>query len=223
MRDLINTIKEKINKHHQLKHSFYKYWNAGKLNKEVLQEYSKQYFHHVEAFPRCISAIHSNCKNLQNRQVLLGNLLEEENIKNSHPDLWLQFANGLDVSVSEIKKCQLYTETKSLIDEFLALAKNSYAAGLGALFAYESQVPEVAASKIKGLAEFYNIADEKIIEFFTVHLEADEWHSAEIADLIKKLDTKEAQQEAVEGAEKLSKLMWNFLSGVERETKHLLN
>ena len=74
----INILKEAVKPYHLLQHPFYQKWNKGVLNKKVLQEYSKQYFHHVEAFPRCISAIHSNCTELENRLILLGNLMEEE-------------------------------------------------------------------------------------------------------------------------------------------------
>jgi pyrroloquinoline-quinone synthase len=110
----------------------------------VLQEYSKQYFHHVDTFPRCISAIHSNCENLKNRQILLGNLIEEEANENSHPDLWLQFANGLGVNSNDVRNAKLNQETEDLITGFLALTKDSYAKGLGALYAYEYQIPEIA-------------------------------------------------------------------------------
>ena len=50
--DFLNTIERKIEKHHLLNHSFYKAWNAGELNKSVIQEYAAQYFKHVSAFPR---------------------------------------------------------------------------------------------------------------------------------------------------------------------------
>ncbi|MFQ3307459.1 MAG: pyrroloquinoline-quinone synthase [Candidatus Midichloriaceae bacterium] len=221
MNDFVHTLKKSINPFHLLKHPFYKDWNAGKLNLEVLQEYSKQYFHHVDAFPRCISSIHSNCTDLKNRQVLLGNLLEEEDKENSHPDLWLKFAKGLNISEEEVKNVDLNKETEGLINDFLAISRSSYASGLGALYAYEYQMPEVAKSKIKGLKAFYNITNKDTTEFFTVHIEADEWHSEECLDLLKKLNSKEEQDAAIEGATKLAKLMWKFLDGVERETKHL--
>ncbi|WP_010597846.1 iron-containing redox enzyme family protein [Rickettsiella massiliensis] len=59
-----------------------------------------QYYHHVEAFPRYLSATHSNCLSAAAREVLLDNLNDEEgsNGRESHPDLWLQFAKGLGLS-----------------------------------------------------------------------------------------------------------------------------
>lgn len=72
MSDFTSILLKTIEPFHLSNHCFYKKWNQGKLNRRVLQEYSKQYFHHVDTFPRCISAIHSNCENLKNRQILLG-------------------------------------------------------------------------------------------------------------------------------------------------------
>jgi pyrroloquinoline-quinone synthase len=221
MSDFTSILLKTIKPFHLLNHCFYKKWNQGKLNRRVLQEYSKQYFHHVDTFPRCISAIHSNCENLKNRQILLGNLIEEEANENSHPDLWLQFANGLGVNSNDVRNAKLNQETEDLITGFLALTKDSYAKGLGALYAYEYQIPEIAKSKIIGLSKFYGINDSQTIKFFEVHIDADEWHSQECFDLLKKLSSSEEKEVAIYGAKQLSKLMWNFLTGIDKATIHL--
>ena len=53
-----------------LKHKFYQLWSQGKLNKTILADYAEQYYKHVEAFPRYISLIHSQCENLADRHTL---------------------------------------------------------------------------------------------------------------------------------------------------------
>ena len=63
----------------------------------------------------------------------------------------------------------LNAETEALIDTFRSLSRRSYAAGLGALYAYESQFPGVAGAKIEGLIDRYGIADEETLRFFRVH------------------------------------------------------
>ena len=82
------TIQQDIAPFHLLKHNFYQKWSEGKLKIEELQEYSCQYFHHVSAFPRYISTIHSMCADINNRQVLLDNLVDEEKGSENHPELW---------------------------------------------------------------------------------------------------------------------------------------
>lgn len=178
---MINLLNQELDKMHLLKHPFYQAWSEGKLSLEVLQQYAKQYYNQVKNFPRYISKIHSECEDITSRQVLLGNLIEEENGEENHPELWLRFAEGLGVKREDVEGSELQYETKALVDGFFKLADESYAKGLGALYSYERQVPEVAKSKIDGLEKFYGITGEAALKFFNVHVTADEWHSEECA------------------------------------------
>src|SRR5439155_20979030 len=64
-----------------LKHPFYQAWTEGRLTLETLRAYARQYFHHVEAFPRAVSAVHSICPDRNGRRMLAENLAEEEGIE----------------------------------------------------------------------------------------------------------------------------------------------
>lgn len=59
-----------------LAHPFYQAWEEGVLSKDALRAYAKQYFHHVEAFPRAVSAVHANCPHAAGRRLLAENLAE---------------------------------------------------------------------------------------------------------------------------------------------------
>ena len=62
---------KKLDKYHLLKHPFYQiYWNEGKLNREIIKDYAEQYYQHVKAFPRYISATHSICEDIEKRRIL---------------------------------------------------------------------------------------------------------------------------------------------------------
>ena len=214
----LTELNQQLDAKHILKHEFYfYYWTEGKLEKEHLGFYATQYFHHVDAFPRYLSATHANCDHLPTRQVLLDNLIDEERGAENHPELWLRFAEAVGQSRDSVTNAALLPETKALVDTFMSLAKSSYAEGLGALYAYERQVPEVAKSKIAGLKEHYGIDAEAAIKFFKVHIEADEWHAAETAALMENLSPVEKKQ-ASAAANKAATVLWNFLSGVQRET-----
>ena len=76
------------------------------------------------------------------------------------PRLWMMFAGGLGENEESVRGQALNPETQALIDTFRKLSRQSYAAGLGALYAYESQFPGVASAKIEGLIDRYGIADE---------------------------------------------------------------
>jgi pyrroloquinoline-quinone synthase len=44
-----------------LNHPLYRAWTDGSLPIETLRHYARQYFHHVDAFPRAVSAVYSAC------------------------------------------------------------------------------------------------------------------------------------------------------------------
>jgi pyrroloquinoline-quinone synthase len=200
-----------------LKHPFYQAWTEGRLPLDTLRAYARQYFHHVEAFPRAVSAVHSACPERDGRRMLAENLAEEEGIeagKQDHATLWLMFAGGLGESEEAVRAQELNPETQALIDTFRTLSRRSYAAGLGALYAYESQFPGVASAKIEGLIDRYGIDREETLRFFRVHESADVEHSSVCRALLDRLP-EEQKAEALTAAEELAGALWNFLSGVE--------
>lgn len=210
---MLTKLHIELDKLHLLNHPFYKAWEMGTLSKEVLQQYAAEYYSHVAAFPRYISGIHFHCEEIEDRQILLGNLREEEEGEKNHPELWKRFAEGLNVPRGTLNTYPKTKEAQKLVDGFFDLVKQGYAWGLGALYAYERQTPAVAKSKIDGLKKFYDVKDEKSLEFFTVHMGVDEWHSDECAKLIEKLPEKQ-QQQAQQGAIAGAKLLWGFLDGM---------
>jgi pyrroloquinoline-quinone synthase len=149
--------------------------------------------------------------------MLAENLAEEEGLdagKQDHASLWLMFACGLGESEHAVRAQALNAETHALIDTFRKLSRRSYAAGLGALYAYESQFPGVASAKIEGLIDRYGISDEATLRFFRVHESADVEHSSVCRALLDRLPEAE-RSEAIAAGEELAGALWNFLSGVE--------
>jgi pyrroloquinoline-quinone synthase len=210
-------IDSKVAERAMLKHPFYQAWTEGRLPLETLRAYARQYFHHVEAFPRAVSAVHSACEDRDGRRMLAENLAEEEGLdasKQDHASLWLLFACGLGESEVDVRAQMLNVETQALIDTFRKLSRRSYASGLGALYAYEIQFPAVAAAKIEGLIDRYGIKDEETLRFFRVHESADVEHSAVCRELLDRLP-EDQRAEAIAAGEELAGALWNFLSGVE--------
>lgn len=210
-------IDSKVSERAMLSHPFYQAWTEGRLSIDTLRAYARQYFHHVEAFPQAVSAVHSACPDRDGRRMLAENLAEEEGIetgKQDHATLWMMFACGLGEDEAAVKTQKLNGETRALIDTFRRLSRKSYAAGLGALYAYESQFPGVATAKIEGLVERYDIDAEETLRFFAVHATADVEHSAVCRDLLDRLSEGE-RDEAIAAGEELAGALWNFLSGVE--------
>jgi len=202
---------QNLSKFHVLKHPYYQAWNDGTLSLDSLKLYARQYYHHVDAFPRYVSSAHSMCTDQEQRQLLLENLIDEERGPENHPELWLRFAEGLGQKRNEIFAEKLLPETKDLIDSFFENCRSSGPEALGALFAYEHQIPEVAKTKIKGLIENYQITDEATLKFFQVHEKADEYHTEALCKIMDKMTTAE-QEKAKVASEKMAEKIWNHPS-----------
>lgn len=211
----MHILDQVVSQNHLLKHPFYQRWMNGTLTQGELKSYVQNYYPHVLAFPQYVSATHANCDDAATRKALLENLIEEEHGENNHPELWLRFGESLGLSRDEITGYEPIEEAKELVTTFKSLSQKNYASGIGALYAYESQVPQVAEQKIDGLKRLYDVTDEKGLEFFNVHLKADEYHAQSEKDAYEKLDTKD-QVQALEAASVATKALWNFLSGLDR-------
>lgn len=209
-------INKAIGEFAMLSHPFYQLWAEGKLSQATLAEYAKQYYAHVKAFPTYVSAVHSRCDDLQVRQMLLENLIEEERGAENHPELWLRFAEGLGVSRDEVRKAELLPSTTDTVARLKALTANEdYRLGVASLYAYESQIPEVAATKRSGLKDFYGIDDARAVSFFTAHEAADQVHrQIEMKILSDGCDTDESRAQTIVAAREAARSLWDFLSGV---------
>ena len=209
----LNELNNRLDKLHLLNHPFYVAWEQGELTQEILQDYAEQYYQHIKAFPRYISATHSMCEDIEKRKILLENLRDEEDLNKDHPMLWKQFAlaAGADESSLDLVKQEYFTS--DLIENFFRLSRSSYAEGLGALYAYERQVPEIAETKIKGLIDHYNISTDQGLEYFVVHKDADVLHREQSEKLMLQLNEEE-QVLAEEAALSTGHMLWSFLSGL---------
>ncbi len=144
---------------------------------------------------------------------MLANLNEEEQGEENHPELWLRFAEGVGYSRQEVMHNPPQNVSSKLVNDYFGLVRENFAKALRALYAYERQTPSVAESKVQGLQQFYGIQDDRALQFFIVHKEADVWHSEECAAIISKLvdsEQEQVRQGAIDGA----KLLWEFLDGI---------
>ena len=201
---------------HLLKHPFYQAWSRGEVPLNRLKEYAAQYYIHVKAFPRYISAAHSMCPDLKQRRILLENLADEEGLHATpHPQLWMQFAKGLGLQPQEVEKAAPKKSIQKLIQTFFDSCRSSYAEGIASLYAYESQIPEVAETKIQGLKEHYGINDAEALSFFEVHKEADIHHRKALEALMDRFSHAE-RGPALKAAKSGGQALWDFLSDMHQ-------
>ena len=214
-----NKLNKKLDQYHLLNHPFYKSWNEGKLTREIIKDYAEQYYQHVKAFPRYISATHSICEDIEKRKILLENLQDEENPNADHPKLWKNFALAMGADPDKIENVKREWFTNDMIENFFYQARKSYAEGLASLYTYERQIPEIAETKIRGLKNFYGVTSKEGLEFFEAHKAADVIHRKECEKLLDAL-TEEEKEKAEKASVLTARYLWNFLSGMS--TKHKL-
>ena len=206
-----------IAKYDLLCHPFYKAWAAGELTRADLREYGREYYSHVEAFPSYLDEFAARVPDGSLRRAILANRDDENGADGSRPhaELWLDFFEGMG---GDRNPHQTHTpEVENLVSWFHSTARESAPEeALAAFYAYESQVPRVAAEKARGLREMYG-ADEKACGYFTLHTTADVYHSRVWRNQLAKLveNNSEAAAKALDAAENAAKALWNALDGIE--------
>ena len=176
--DLMDRIDEIIEGRSLLKHPFYQAWTKGTLPLGSLNEYAAQYYHFEKAYARFLSGLHHRCGDAEVRQLLLDNLWDEEHGDENHVELWLRFCDALGLDREEVKSGEPSEATQALVQTYDALTTEAtLAAGAVALYAFESQVPGVAREKVRGLREFYGMAGDDQVSFFSVHEALDMKHA----------------------------------------------
>jgi pyrroloquinoline-quinone synthase len=211
-------IDERIAAQHLLRHPFYLAWTLGTLPRESLLEYARQYFAFESNLPRYLTAIHARSESPRVRAALLANAWDEEHGEKNHAELWLRFAGALGLSRSEVRNATLSHATRSLVGTYWAAASDApVEGGIAALYAYESQLPAVSASKIEGLERHYGVAGDAVA-FFEVHRAIDVDHAAAEKEILE--DAGVSDETAVEWTGRALDAWWNFLSSFP--TSHVL-
>jgi len=200
-----------------LAHPFYQAWSVGKLTREHLRSYAKDYFHYVAAFPTFLSAFHSRLGDSALRRAVLRNLAEEEIEGRAHSDMWLDFAEGVGVSASAVRRSRPSVSISTLIDNsYRSACQDSPAEVLASFYAYESQVPRISGEKACGLLRHYG-ADARTCGYFALHTYADVLHSQiwrnELVNLVSR-NCKLAVP-ALDAAERAADWLWQALDGSE--------
>ena len=212
----LDKVEQTISERSLLQHPFYQAWSNGTLPIDSLVRYAGQYYHFELAYPTFLSGLHHRCADQQVRQLLLDNLWDEEHGEENHLELWLRFCEGLAMDRNEVQSGSQAEATAALVETYRDLTSAApVAAGAAALYAYESQIPAVAAAKLQGLRDFYGIEAGQAGAFFAVHRAQDVQHSQAERTMVQTLASTPAEQEAVvQAVDKATEALWRFLDGV---------
>lgn len=166
-----------IKEWHLLTHPFYQRWSQGKVSMETLQDYACQYYHYESALPGFLSSALEHIDEGDAREAVTEVLYDESYNPKPHKDMWLDFAKGLGLSAEDVKGSVPSPQTVNLVETYKSLCNRGQEEAIGALYAYESQQPEVAATKAEGLAQWYGVHDKESLAFFKLHSVLDVQHA----------------------------------------------
>lgn len=217
--EFLTELDARIAKYDLLCHPFYKAWTAGELTREDLHNYAQNYFHHVNEFPEYLQEFAARLPQGDVRRAVEANHNDEIGLHGSRPhsELWLDFVEGM--GGERAGSAQPIAEIGELTQKFhLAARQGAAEEALATFYAYESQVPRVAAEKARGLETMYG-ADAKTCEYFTLHTTADVYHSRVWKQqLVKSVEgNPEATERALNAGENAARALWNALNGIESE------
>jgi pyrroloquinoline-quinone synthase len=211
---LLDRLDAAIAEKNLLNHPFYLDWQAGKLSRESLQLYASQYYRHVEAFPKHLRVLAARTEGPL-RATVMENLAEEENPEAPHPRLWRDFAAAVGVAQDDIGCCPALPGTQAVVSTFREICGDRpVAEAVAALYAYEAQVPEISATKIDGLKNFYGVDQPEALAYFSVHEEADKVHRAAWRAWLEEHAADSNEDEMVATAQDALNALWGALDAV---------
>ncbi len=181
--NVIKKIDEMIEERSLLKHPFYQAWSDGKLKKESLAGYSKEYFQLVKEVPSFMAPIIE-----QAPESVVKELVENQQEESDHIKPWIAFAGELGISEEELLSYSGLPKTRKSVSDLNELM-DTFENGACAMYAFEKEIPKISQTKLDGLAEFYGMTNDEATEYFKLHTEADIRHAASWRNILEKSST----------------------------------
>lgn len=160
----------------------------GKIPKEKLARFAASYCYQVENFKRCVAAVYVASDARDVRELMLENLFEEHgegDPARDHTQLVAKFGRALGADIPDPFNAEPIQESKEWVDKILEICRNEhFVVGLAALsFGIEARTRTMSF-----LGSLYRDAygvPEDALEFFFMHLEADEEHAGRAIEMLR--------------------------------------
>jgi len=209
-------LEQAVNARHSRMNPFTEKWVNGELTREQLGSWCKQHYQYVSQFPRWCAAVYAECPDADARDFLLENIVEEESgVK--HVDLLIRFGEACGVSRQQVENTRQLPTTRALTAWCYETSKRPFhVAAAGLLVGLESQVPGIYKRNLPPLRTHYGFNDREV-EFFAIHIEADEVHGERGYQIVERHSTTpERQAEAIDAVRQATEMRWQYMSGLHR-------
>jgi len=187
---------------------------TGKLSEAQVKRWAKDFYYYVEPAIPTIAAWLASAPTLPDRSVyklIARNLAGEMGyIKEAeHHDLYLQFCAGLDIGRDELLEHLPLASTVGAASTMGYYCRNSFEEGLGAFgLAVEMDVPgRPNGAKVihDGLERHYQL-DTTALEFWAIHVQAEEEHGENAVAALERCGQTRGQQALIRRAFRFSVL-----------------
>lgn len=203
---------------HSKNHPYIRKWAAGELTRKQMGYYTVMHYHFVTQYLNWLAYIWAHCPVDEVRAQILDNLAEEEDPKDRHMDMILDFCHACGYPPEEVKSASILPWTEALIDWGWRLVyQRPWPVSLtGLTIGLESQPPDIYRCITGSFTTHYRWeAHDRAIRFFAGHIEADTVHSARGFRIAAKYcDTPTLQTEAIATVAAASKKRWNHMNGI---------
>ena len=192
----------------------------GKVPKENLARFAASYCFQVDNFKRFVAQVYANAEPRDVRELMLENLWEEHgegDPARDHTALVAKFARALGADIEDIYSVEPIPESREWIDRILRVCREEdFVVGLAAIsFGIEFRTQTMAfLGQI--YRDQYGLSEDEL-EFFFLHLEADEEHAGRAIDLVRKYcTTEETLERCKQGVQEVLEATKDLAEGMER-------
>jgi len=205
-----------VNARHSRLNPFTEKWVKGELSRAQLGSWASQHYQYVGQFPRWCARVYADCPYPDARDFLLENIIEEES-GTKHVDLLIRFAEACGVSRAEVERTRQLPTTRALTAWCYETSKRPFhIAAAGLLVGLESQVPGIYKRNLPPLKTHYGF-NEREVEFFAIHIEADEVHGERGYQIVERhCTTLDKEAEALDAVRQATEMRWQYMTGLYR-------
>lgn len=191
---VVKELEEVMNEQWFEDRPFIREFAEGRVPKERLARFAESYCFQVDNFKRCVAAVYANAEPRDVRELMLENLEEEHgegDPTRDHTKLVARFGRALGADLPDPFNVEPIPESRTWVESILNICLTEhFVVGLAAL----SYGIEARTRTMSFLGEVYRDRygiSEEDLEFFFMHVEADEAHAGRAIELIRKYCTTE--------------------------------
>jgi pyrroloquinoline-quinone synthase len=216
--DFVEQLRQARDATHSKNHPYFRKWAHGELTRKQLGYYTVMHYHFVTQYLNWLAYIWAHCPVDEVRVQILENLMEEEDPKDRHMNMIVDFCEACGYTPTEVKNAPVLPWTEALTDWGWRLVYQQpwEVALTGLTIGLESQPPDIYRLIVGSLSMHYGWnTHDKAIRFFAGHIEADTVHSARgfhIAEVY--CNTPQLQNAAIAAVAAASQKRWRHMNGI---------